>query len=155
MNGASPYLSLKLNASIHFISILWCISLGGAYFYILIILRLAHYLRNLILSHVWEQVYHKACYYFSIHLGKIMSPLSRIVAFNVKVAYLSDSPIYELVWKSNVYVVLLIASVVWSLNNFNYHLGFLVPHVISIWFQSTSILICTKLKGEFMIYLCD
>jgi hypothetical protein len=57
-----------------------------------------------------------------------MSPLSRIVAFNVKVAYLLDFPIFELDWKSNGYVVLLIAYVVWSLNNFNYHLCFLVPH---------------------------
>jgi hypothetical protein len=64
-----------------------------------------------------------------------MSPLSRIVAFNVKVAYLLDSPIFERDWKSNAYVVLLIAYVVWSLNNLNYHLCFLVPHVISIWFQ--------------------
>jgi hypothetical protein len=111
------------------------------------------------LSHVWKQVSHKACYYISIHLGKIMSPLSRIVAFNVKIAYLSDSPIYELVWKSNAYVVLLIASIVWSLNNFNYHSCFLVLHAITIWFQLVIsiniILICTKLKGEFMMYLCN
>jgi hypothetical protein len=80
-----------------------------------------------------------------------MSPLSRIVAFNVKVACLLDSPIFELDWKSNAYVVLLIASVDWSLNNFNYHLCFLAPHAISSWFQ----LICTKLKGEFMIHLCN
>ena len=130
--SASPYLPLKVNASTHFLHS-WYISLGGAYFYILIILRLARYLRNLILSHVWEQVSHKACYFISIHLGKIMTPLSRIVAFNVKVAYLSDSPIYELIWKSNAYVVLLIASVVWLLNNFSYHLCFLVLHTISIW----------------------
>jgi hypothetical protein len=129
INSASPYLLLKVSASTHFLHS-WCISLGGAYFYILIILRLAHYLRNLILSHVWEQVSHKACYYISIHLGKIMSSLSRIVAFNIKVVCLLDSPIYELVWKSNAYVVLLIASVVWSLNNFNYHLCFLVLHAI-------------------------
>ena len=106
-----------------------------------------------------NNVSHIACYCISIHLGKIMSPLSRIVAFNVKIAYLSDSPIFELIWKSNAYVVLLIASVVWSLNNFNYHLCFLVPHIISIWFQLVIsiniILICTKLKGEFMMYLCN
>jgi hypothetical protein len=134
INSASPYLPLKVSASTHFLHS-WCISLGGAYFYILIILRLARYLRNLILSHVWEQVSHKACYYFSIQLGKLLPPLSKIVAFNVKVAYLLDSPIFERVWKSNAYVVLLIASIGWSLNNFNYHSCFLVPHVISIWFQ--------------------
>jgi hypothetical protein len=40
INSASPYLPLKVSASTHFLHS-WCISLGGAYFYILIILRLA------------------------------------------------------------------------------------------------------------------
>jgi hypothetical protein len=43
------------------------------------------------------------------NLVKIMSLLSRIVAFIVKVAYLLDSPILSLF---NAYVVLLIASVI-------------------------------------------
>jgi hypothetical protein len=44
-----------------------------------------------------NNVSHIVCYYTSIQLVKIMSLLSRIVAFIAKVACLSDSPIYELV----------------------------------------------------------
>jgi hypothetical protein len=46
---------------------------------------------------------------YQSNLVKIMSPLSRIVAFIAKVAYLLDSPILSL---SNAYVVLLITSVI-------------------------------------------
>jgi hypothetical protein len=132
MYNESPFMSLKMNASKSIPSITWCISLGGVHYYILIMLRLFFILvvsYSLLLE---NNVSHIVCYYTSIHLVKVMSSLSRIVVFIAKVAYLLNSPIFELDCKSNAYVVLLIASVVWSLNNFNYHLCFLVSHVISI-----------------------
>jgi hypothetical protein len=52
----------------------------------------------------------KKCYLKSIQFGEVISLLSRIVAFIIKVAYLLDSPILSLF--DNAYVVLLIASVV-------------------------------------------
>jgi hypothetical protein len=134
MYNAFPFMYLKVNASKSFLSITWCISLGGVHSYILIMLRLLLYLSNFIYSLLHENnVSHIVCYYASIQLVKIKSLLSRIVAFISKVACLLDSPIFKLD-----YLLPMLFSwshIGWSLNNFNYHLCFLVPHVISIWFQ--------------------
>jgi hypothetical protein len=105
-----PLYVLKVNASKSILSITWCISLGGVHSYILIMMRLLFYLSNFIYSLLHENnVSHEVCYFTSIHLVKIMLPLSRIVALITKVACLLDSPIFELDCKSIVYVVLLIA----------------------------------------------
>jgi hypothetical protein len=48
MYNASPFMSLKVNASKSILSITWCISLGGVHSYILIMLRLLLYLSNFI-----------------------------------------------------------------------------------------------------------
>ena len=110
MYNASPFMSLKVNASKSILSITWCISLGGVHYYILIMLRLLLYLSNFIYSLLHENnVSHIVCYYASIQLVQVMSLLSRIVAFISKVACLLDSPIFKLDWKFNAFVVFLIS----------------------------------------------
>jgi hypothetical protein len=65
--------------------------------------------------------------------------------------YLLDSPILSLIDKSNAYVVLLITCVICLI--IEWPSLTIVPLSASYSFNQISLLICTKLKGEFMIHL--